>query len=167
MEGKFSKHFGNFSDGLCDLVEISFSISQSIEAGLQSAEIEVLKQKIEDAEDGYTCYIPYFSAIDEAMVVAAFAANTICDRQTGNGVGWGACGILEISATGCEYQTSGGLIVGWEVDSSDYQGYREVDRDSKNTNSYTFWIIHPDGENIRQDSTLRKAAVEMGWNEDE
>jgi len=163
MKGTFKKAFSSFEEGLSELASLSFSVAQSIEHGLESAGIEVLKRTIVDPEDGSTLEVPYFSTLEEGMVVAALAANTIYNRPTGNGVGWGACGI-ELDAEKCSYITTGGLSFGWETRPNYFYGSTEMRGNGEDY--FGFWIKHPDGEDIPLGSSLQEAAIEMGWTEE-
>lgn len=101
------------------------------------------------------------SAVTESDVVSRLATNVALDRPFGNGEGWGQCSI-EVSATGVTYTTRGGLSFGWSVYSGDYQQNREL-YPGERSNLWTFFVQHPLGEKIPNNSSLRKTAYQKGW----
>lgn len=136
--GKFVHVFPRFADGFATLCMVSMSAHQAV-------------GKIDPEGDV------------ERQVIANLALNAALDRPTGNGVDWGRCSI-NIRADGVDYMTSGGLSFGWRVYSSNYQHYRE-DRVSGASNSWEFYIVHPAGLDIPDDSTLAESAKQWGWRE--
>jgi len=149
VKGTFKKVFDSFADGMKSLCKVSQSVRHSL-----NAQYTQLGDKIENNQIN-------IQGLEEE-VTAVLAKNVIGDRPTGNGVGWNRCGI-DISAYGVTYVTTGGLTFGWRVDDDDYQYYREQQDEPGNT--WTFFIIHPDGENITENSTLRASALAEGWKE--
>lgn len=101
-------------------------------------------------------------AKSEDEAVAVLATNAAFDRPTGNGVDWGRCSI-QIACDGIDYSTTGGLGFGWAVSSQDYQWSREMERGG---NSWKFYVMHPMGDDIPKESSLRAAANKAGWLEE-
>lgn len=96
--------FGVFFTKLC---EASYSVLDCIGTGLYDfhpslAEIEKKENRL--AQEVFS----------ESRITKALAENVLLNRPTGNGVGWGECKI-DISPTGVDYITSGGLQFGWVV----------------------------------------------------
>jgi hypothetical protein len=140
MNGKFYKHFSSFAAGIEELIETVGSAAQAVHH----------QCRLED--------------LSEDEVVSNLAMNAINDRPTGNGIGWNVK--IEASGHGCRYQTSSGLVFGWEVCSQDYQHHREFNPNSPQKNSWTFFVVHPDGAEMRPNSTLREDLLEKGWTEE-
>ena len=145
ITGRFEKVVDSFPEGICDLTDISFSALQSLQRGLEDAEIPFLKYHVSDDECEY--YIPRFETLTSAMMVAACAANSM------GGEDGQPCGITEFTWGGCEYETSRGVVFGWKR-VEEYPIGR-----------YLFWVIHPDAGMMMEDSTLRESALERGWSE--
>jgi hypothetical protein len=140
MKGSFKKEFPSFAVGIRELLNTVGSAAQAVHH----------QCRLED--------------LSEDEVVSNLAMNAINDRPTGNGVSWNVK--LEASGHGCCYQTSSGLVFGWEVCSQDYQHHREFNPNSPQKNSWTFFVVHPYKQDIRQDSTLRASLLEKGWTEE-
>lgn len=155
MSGKFKKEFNTFRDGILELQQVSDSASQALnfyrESGYHNIPIDNIKiKKIET----------------EADAIASLAINVARDRPTGNGVDWGRAEI-SIESDKVRYQTTGGLQFGWSLGFDDYQESREFDENETSFNKWSFWIQHPDGNQIRRNSTLRQSASRAGWSEEE
>lgn len=85
----------------------------------------------------------------EEFVTASLATNVICDRKTGNDVGWGDCSI-SISAFGVDYETGGGVNFGWEV-------CPEWDGEDYIEDTHTVYCF------AREGGTLEKSLIEHGF----
>jgi hypothetical protein len=138
MKGSFKKQFPSFAAGIKELISTVGSAAQAVHH----------QRRLEE--------------FSEESVIANLAMNAISDRPTGNGVGWNVK--IAVSGHGCSYKTGSGLVFGWTVNSRDYQHYREVNPDSTN-NEWTFFVVHPDGAEMRPNSTLREDLLAKGWNE--
>lgn len=133
----FEKRFKTFEDGIKDLMGVSHSAAAAI---------------MHNAHEVNT--------MDEADVVALLAINVISDRPTGNGVDWGRC-LIDMSANGVKYTTSGGLVFGWEH----YPKYTYGRNPEPMEVRYRFFVQHPSGDAAPVNSTLRAAALAAGWDE--
>lgn len=133
---RFMKVFPSFEKGIRELADLSYSACQALE--------------------WETGKLP----LTEKDAAKSLMMNVLNDRPTGNGYGWGECAI-EISAYGVSYWTRSGLNFGWETvlgasQSDCFEG------------EYVFFIAHPDADESSaapEDSTLREACEEFGWQE--
>lgn len=139
MKNQLEKSFTQFSNGLFELVEISFSARQEIENGLELITLA----------DGATPI--NFSFVTEEMVVAALAANTISDRTGSHGI--------RVSAVSCDYLLVRGVSFGWEVNTSGTFG----DNVDLSNVSWRFWIIPPKRELDYSSATRRARAIKKEW----
>lgn len=132
----FEKRFKTFEDGIKELMAVSHSAAAAI---------------MHNAHEVPT---------DEGDAAALLTINVIGDRPTGNGVGWGRC-LIDVSANGVKYTTSGGLVFGWEH----YPMYTYGRNPEPMEVRYRFFVQHPSGDAAPVNSTLRAAALAAGWNE--
>lgn len=146
MAGTFEMSFNEFLTGLRELMAFSDSACASI---------------LTSGPDPRGLEYPEC----ESEAVANLARNVLF-RPTGNGVGWDECALVELTAKRVHYRTSGGLEFGWSVDSSDFQEVREIE-EGYGENYWRFFVRHPRKEEIRPESTLRRAALARGWTEEE
>lgn len=138
---RFEKRFSSFEEGIKELCQVSFS-----------------------AEDALSHSIRRIPKTEEEAATA-LAINVLHDRPTGNGANWSDCNI-EITASGVDYVTTGGVGFGWycAFDAVEGLGFCWDRR------SYVFYVTHPtvvrgERDTAPEDSTLRKSAEAKGWKE--
>ena len=139
---KYIINSDNFSQTFAKLMRASFSVYQCV-----FADTEYAHTYPEEFEERYDATLE--DVCTDEFVLTSLAMNIYLDRNTGNGVGWGACSIA-ISPFGVDYRTGGGLNFGWDVSP-------EWDGDDRVENTLAVYCYARDG------GSLEKSLIEHGF----
>ena len=90
-------------------------------------------------------------------VLSSLAHNAGFHRPTGNGVDWDAIN-LRVSGRRVDYNTSGGQMFGWWIDSAYSRGGTPLHDDDQ----VTFYVVSHSGGDP-EESTLARSCIEAGW----
>lgn len=126
---KLVKEFESFHEGILELAEMSYSVEQVLLGCITKNQVEDFIKKLKN-QSQYS----FPEVIDNEFlpkVVSTLAVNAVYGSR------------IEINAGTVEYETTGGLVFGWDSE-------------------YNFHIQHPSGK-FKEDSTLFQAGRKMGW----